>query len=58
MSEHKSTGNETWSNKGNFTLPRKCNNYGEWPDCFQDHKDKFASEKKLLARTSRRPQRS
>lgn len=59
MSEQKSTGNMTQSNKGNFALPRKCNNayYGEWPDCLQDQKDKFASEKKILSITSRRPHR-
>lgn len=26
MSQQVSTGHETWSNKGNFTLPRKCSN--------------------------------
>lgn len=55
MSEQKSTGNVTRSNKGNFALPRKHSNTynGEWPECLQDQEGKFASEKKTLARTSR-----
>lgn len=58
MSEKKSTGNETWKNKGHFALPRKGNNahYGEWRNCLQDQKNKLASEKKMLSRTSRRSQ--
>lgn len=55
MSEQKSTGNETRSNKANFALPRKRSStyYGEWPECLQDQEGKLASEKKTLARTSR-----
>lgn len=48
MSELKSTGNEIWSNIGNFALRRKCSNTycGEWLECLQDQKGKFDSEKR------------
>lgn len=51
MSEKKSTGNETWKNKGHFALPRKGNNayYGEWQNCVHDQRNKLASEKKMLS---------